>query len=61
MGSDMDPDAVLKEIRAVVMVLEEDFCCAEHAEMAGTDLAEKVHALDEWLTKGGLLPKEWER
>jgi len=46
----MDPTATLDEIRKLI---EED--------QGGTDpeLADRILALDLWLSKGGFLPKQW--
>lgn len=56
----MDPNKALADLReAVKAITEDDFCCADHGELAGQDLAEKFAALDEWLTKGGFPPNVW--
>lgn len=55
----MDPNTALTEIRELVALAKGDVCCAEHGEMAGTELAMKFEALDEWLTKGGFPPEVW--
>ena len=60
----MDPNANLKEQRGLVVTilktidrLEEHDDLSEDAER----LAELVQALDEWLSGGGFLPKDWNR
>lgn len=55
----MDPNAALTELRTLTALAQEDFCCAEHGEMAATELALKFEALDQWLTKGGFPPDVW--
>ena len=51
----MDPDATLKEIRELLEIWKVEAFHAEEVER----LAELVEALDEWLSKGGFLPKAW--
>lgn len=53
----MDPDANLKEQREIAARLasNEVFMRVE----AANRLAELVLALDEWISKGGFLPKDW--
>ena len=54
----MDPEIVLKRIRQLTRrILESD----DYVNTASTayELAEKVQALDEWISKGGLLPEDW--
>lgn len=53
----MDPDANLKEQRGIIER-------ADEMEVDGDDLlrlTDLVKALDEWITKGGALPKAWQR
>ena len=52
----MDPNATLKEIREQVRLsyAEEGFEAFD-----GLRLAELCGVLDEWLTRGGFLPKDW--
>lgn len=54
----MDPNATLAEIREQVRVsyAEEGF---EHFD--ALRLAELIGGLDEWLSRGGSLPKDWKR
>lgn len=55
----MDPNKLLEEIRALVGYLAgSEGSCAAKSD-AGEQLAEKVQALDEWLSKGGFLPMDW--
>lgn len=48
----MDPNATLAQIRHMV---KEGSFCEDFAE-----IAELIEALDEWLSKGGYLPAEWQ-
>jgi hypothetical protein len=54
----MDPDACLEEIRAKIKQIND-----EQDDMAALvmlpELTELVEALDEWISKGGYLPKGW--
>ena len=54
----MDPDACLAEIRALVKEVQEAPTLQGQGYYAA-DLAERVDALDEWLTKGGFVPAAW--
>lgn len=51
----MDPDATLAQIRELITQQQTD-------DLNDTDtanLVELIDSLDEWLTKGGFLPTEW--
>jgi len=50
----MDPDATLKMIRELAA---EVACRAVDPD--AVELAELVQSLDEWISRGGFLPKEW--
>lgn len=59
----MDPDVTLGMIRRLVekvAVMADKDAPASNIAEAGIDLAEYVGAMDEWLSKGGFLPKEWD-
>lgn len=45
----MDPNATLTELRDMIQGTEDP------------DLIEKFEALDGWLSKGGFLPRDWDR
>ena len=58
----MDPNTLLKEIREMLV------CEQSHQtfNVVGTwpdqkELGEKMRNLDEWLSRGGFLPKAWEK
>jgi len=53
----MDPNENLKMIRSRVGRLNS----GNPDRNDGEELAELVEALDEWLSKGGFLPVDWER
>lgn len=55
----MDPDANLKEQRAILARLDSDETQTPTRDLFR--LAELVQALDEWLTRGGFLPAGWKR
>jgi hypothetical protein len=51
----MDPNAALADIRSIL---------ADRAEDGSWDadqLAERINDLDNWLTRGGFLPADWQR
>lgn len=54
----MDPDANLAEQRRLAKELSEAASDEWTRGRAGR-LAELVQALDEWICKGGFLPKDW--
>lgn len=58
----MDPNETLRQIRAHIKAMneaDEKEDAAAYA-FAAMQLAESVEAMDEWLSKGGFLPEEWE-
>ena len=58
----MDPNANLAGQRRLVASLREQVYSdmpPSHQDIRR--LLELVEALDEWITKGGFLPKDWER
>jgi hypothetical protein len=59
----MDPDANLAEQRAIFARINapghEPGYQGAHADV--WRLAELAQALDEWLTRGGVLPRQWTR
>lgn len=55
----MDPNECLRQIRDLVRQVEMSANTgAPHFQLA-LELAERVTALDEWLTKGGFVPSAW--
>lgn len=61
----MDPDETLKQLRALSKKLttvqqadDEDFLLVDQANIA-QEYADLFMALDEWITRGGFLPKAW--
>lgn len=60
----MDPDRTLEALRAAAARYQagEDAGASAHdLEDCAHDMAELATALDEWLAKGGFLPKAWAR
>ena len=51
----MDPDKLLKDMREIA----NDIDTGDGHPYDRDRLAELVLSLDEWLTKGGFLPKRW--
>ena len=58
----MDPNACLAEIRALVDKINSDDAVKdlEYCGGLGAELAEKIDALDSWITRGGFIPREWD-
>ena len=52
----MDPNAALAELRKFIDMSGIDISIGDVIE-----ILDLIEALDEWLTKGGCLPKEWDR
>ena len=58
----VDPNETLRLLRASAKDIAETFDRDEEVASAdAAELASYVQALDEWITKGGFLPKEWEK
>jgi hypothetical protein len=56
----MDPDANLKEQRELVRDIRRYIENEGRAPTDDTDrLVDLVEALDEWIVKGGFLPRDW--
>lgn len=53
----MDPDATLKELLKLAHDVDESF--ADEVGWKAQGLARGLLALDEWLFKGGFLPRRW--
>lgn len=52
----MDPNATLADIRALIGIQKD----GELESYQVDRLCDLVDALDEWIIKGGLLPKTWQ-
>jgi hypothetical protein len=62
----VDPEETLEELRnmsAEIMKNADSVHPPTHNWLAGAavELAEKFQAMDEWISKGGFLPKAWTR
>lgn len=55
----MDPDAALDRIRELCSVVLDDGVPLLRRKSAAEDLAELVRELDQWLSRGGFLPRPW--
>ncbi|QDK03518.1 hypothetical protein SEA_LUCYEDI_84 [Mycobacterium phage Lucyedi] len=53
----MDPNQTLEDIRLTLVDLERFGPCRDMV----ANLMDKVTALDEWLSNGGFLPRDWQR
>jgi len=61
----MDPDAALARIRELAsgIITGADSLEMDDYDLSidGQDLAEAFQGLDEWIMKGGFLPKDWRK
>lgn len=68
----MDPKEALRQLRELAKKIlaiadepvdDDQFGVASDSDMSGTavEMAEQFQALDEWIIKGGFLPKDWEK
>lgn len=55
----MDPDVCLQKIPELIKALGKPSVPSQY-ELMGRELAEHVRALDEWISKGGFLPADWQ-
>lgn len=55
----MDPTETLTKIRSALETMEH--ATGDRWEMAAEDAANGIAALDEWISKGGFLPTQWDR
>lgn len=55
----MDPTALLNDIRDTITRMSE-VTTREDWEEAAKELATQFKWLDDWLSKGGFLPSDWE-
>lgn len=53
----MDPNAALRTLREMA----DDSLDGDAPSVTQSELAEQVRALDEWLSKGGFPPEEWQK
>lgn len=56
----MDPNETLRMIRLYTKRINGELPSDETIVELAQNLAEYVGALDEWLSKGGFLPSEWQ-
>lgn len=55
----MDPDATLATIREIVREMLHGDPTHDRRDDLAERLAEYTEALDEWMSKGGLMPRAW--
>lgn len=60
MGVGMDPNVVLEERILKQIKRMESIDSVESLADLADDLIDAVSTLDEWLRKGGVLPKRWQ-
>lgn len=51
----MDPNANLEEIRRIIRQ------CTNGVQWDPERLVDLIEALDQWMTKGGFAPKDWQK
>jgi ribosomal protein S20 len=56
----MDPDQALQDLRSAIKRLDKSVDTDEFINATALT-RDAAQALDEWLSKGGFLPKAWER
>lgn len=57
----MDPNQTLSDIRELVIRIQDaEDSGADQVEHVAMALAEKVNALDTWMSNGGFMPGLWE-
>jgi hypothetical protein len=56
----MDPDQALKDLRDAFQIIDTTHLFNETLDAYHT-VRDSSQALDEWLSKGGFLPKAWQR
>ena len=58
----MDPNATLAEARALAAAITAGSLTTQDNAVENAErMAELFDALDQWLSKGGFLPRAWER
>ena len=57
----MDPDQALDDIHAAIRDLRDATDGSDTYTDAAETLTDRIEALDEWLTRGGMLPAAWAR
>jgi hypothetical protein len=57
----MDPDAVLEKGREALRLYLRRFYNKGTGLSEANDLADAFESLDDWLSRGGFLPKAWQK
>jgi hypothetical protein len=58
----MDPDAVYQNLMSALSDYEDNRGSAEGPEIdAANEMRDAVQALNDWLSRGGFLPRAWQR
>lgn len=57
----MDPNTTLENLRVLYIEFKDTTSGTYEGDANALDFMEAFANLDDWLTKGGLLPREWER
>lgn len=56
----MDPNTTLQHLRDLIRQLRQATTTQAQADL-GEQLADALEDLDDWLHRGGLLPRRWQR
>ena len=57
----MDPNATLSRLRELSAEITKAFHAGDNATDMGAEMADLFDALDQWITRGGFLPTDWNR
>jgi hypothetical protein len=57
----MDPDLALENMRSALRLMHSDDASPPRRFRAAIAATEHAQALDDWLSRGGYLPAEWQR
>lgn len=55
----MDPDAALRQIRALIGAMASEECTTDHRSLLAIDLQAAWDGLDGWMRAGGFPPSDW--
>lgn len=56
----MDPDEALKRVRHAEKVFRAAPCQSQEERTAAIHLVDAFEALDNWISRGGFLPQDWQ-
>lgn len=56
----MDPDEALKKVREALVLYSRRYKDKGTGLSEADDLADAFESLDDWVSRGGFLPKDWQ-